>query len=95
MFKRHWKAAQLRAKDAKAKEDRMRQDAYLEQVYKERLTEKERNGEGEDTKDDEMDWDPIEDVLEDNRGSYLGMLLSQINSLCFSNMLFKYARGLG
>jgi hypothetical protein len=22
-----------------------------------------------------MDWDPIEDVLEDNRGSYLGMLL--------------------
>jgi hypothetical protein len=74
MFKRHWKAAQLRAKDAKAKEDKMRQDAYLEQVYKERLAEKEKNGEGDDTEDDEMDWDPIEDVLEDNRGSYLGML---------------------
>lgn len=42
MFKRHWKAAQLRAKDVKAKEDKMRQDAYLEQVYKERLAEKEK-----------------------------------------------------
>ncbi|KAH8762906.1 hypothetical protein F5882DRAFT_431367 [Hyaloscypha sp. PMI_1271] len=74
MFKRHWKAAQLRARDAKAKEDKMRQDAYLEQVYKESLALKERNGEGEDTDDDEMDWDPIEDVLEDNRGSYLDLV---------------------
>ena len=73
LFKRHWKAAQLRARDLKAKEDKMRQDAYLEQVYKESLAMKERNGEGEETDDDEMDWDPIEDVLEDNRGSYLGM----------------------
>ena len=94
MFKRHWKAAQLRARDAKAKEDKMRQDAYLEQVYKERLAEKERNGEGEDTEDDEMDWDPIEDVLEDNRGSYLGMLrirpFSQIPLYCP-----HYVQGIG
>jgi hypothetical protein len=74
MFKRHWKAAQLRARDAKAKEDKMRQDAYLEQAYKESLALKERNGEGEDTDDDEMGWDPIEDVLEDNRGSYLDLV---------------------
>jgi hypothetical protein len=74
MFKRHWKAAQLRARDAKAKEDKMRQDAYLEQTYKESLALKEGNGEEHDTDDDAMDWDPIEDVLEDNRGSYLDLI---------------------
>jgi hypothetical protein len=75
MFKRHWKAAQLRARDVKAKEDKMRQDTFLEMVYKERLVEMEKNGENGGEDDDGMDWDPIEDVLEDNRGSYLGMLL--------------------
>jgi hypothetical protein len=63
----------------KAKEDKMRQDAYLEQVYKERVAEKERNGADGETDDDEMDWDPIEDVLEDNRGSYLGMLIAALS----------------
>jgi len=69
MFKRHWKAAQLRMRDLKAKEDKKRQDAFLDQVYMERLKEMEKNG---TLDDDEIDWDPIEDVLEDNRGSYIG-----------------------
>lgn len=76
MFRRHWKAAQLRQRGMKAKEDKKRQDAFLEQIYKERMAERERNGEtveGED--EDEMDWDPIEDVLEDSKGSYLGKLI--------------------
>lgn len=87
LFKRHWKAAQLRARDLKAKEDKMRQDSYLEQAYKERLAEKERNGEGGETEDDEMDWDPIEDVLEDSRGSYLGMFPAQIPFHCLECLI--------
>jgi hypothetical protein len=73
MFRRNWKAAQLRMRDWRAKEDKKRNDAYLEQVYKERMAQKERDGDEEDD-GDEMDWDPIEDVLEDSRGSYVGML---------------------
>lgn len=74
MFRRHWKSAQLRQQDMRAKEDKLRQDAFLEQVYKQRMAEKERNGDAE-TDDDEMDWDPIENFLEDSRGSYVGMSL--------------------
>jgi hypothetical protein len=73
MFRRNWKAAQLRMRDWRAKEDKKRNDAYLEQVYKERMAQKERDGDEEDD-GDEMDWDPIEDVLEDSRGGYVGML---------------------
>ena len=89
LFKRHWKAAQLRARDLKAREDKKRQDAYLELAYKESLARKES---GEETDDDEMDWDPIEDVLEDNRRSYLGMLLSRALLHCtrFFGTLFSY-----
>lgn len=65
LFKRHWKSAQQRLKDSKAREDKKRQDAYLEKVYKERMSE-------QDTKDSEMNWDPIENVLDDNRGSFVG-----------------------
>lgn len=68
LFRRHWKSAQMRMKDSKAKEDKKKQDAYLEQVYKERLAQRETEGD-----DDDMDWDPIEDVLEDSRGSFVGM----------------------
>jgi hypothetical protein len=65
-----WKAAQQRLKESKAKEDKKRQDAFLEKVYKERLAEQEQ--ETEDS--DDTDWDPIEEVLEDNRGSFIGKL---------------------
>lgn len=67
LFKRHWKAAQSRMKTAKAKEDKKRQNAFLEKVYKEQMAEQE-----QDEESDDMDWDPIEDVLEDNRANYLG-----------------------
>jgi hypothetical protein len=75
MFRRHWKATRLRQRDLRAKENKLRQDAFLEQIYKERMAERERNGESIDNDEDEMEWDPIEDVLKDSRGSYIGMLL--------------------
>lgn len=59
----------------RAREQRLRGDAYLERVYKERLEEKLRNGEVEDDdSDNDMEGDPIEDVLEDSKGSYLGLI---------------------
>ncbi|PVH81349.1 hypothetical protein DL98DRAFT_571218 [Cadophora sp. DSE1049] len=76
MFRRHWKAAESRMRDNKRKEEAKRQDAYLDQVYRERMAEKARDGEVGEEDDDEMEWDPIEDVLEDNRGSYIDLIQS-------------------
>jgi len=53
----------------KAKEDRKKQDAVLEKLYKERLAQQEMK-----VDDDDLDWDPIEDVLEDSRGNFVGVL---------------------
>ena len=46
----------------------------MEKVYKERLAEQET----EEEDSDDMDWDPIEDVLEDNRGNFIGMSLQSL-----------------
>jgi hypothetical protein len=67
LFRRHWKEVQQRMKELRAKEEQKMQDAFLEKVYKERLAEQE--------EEDDSDWDPIEDVLEDHRGKFIGMLL--------------------
>jgi len=67
MFRRHWKATQERLTQLRTKEDRKKQDAFLEKVYKERLAQQE-----EEDEDEGEDWDPIEDVLEDSRGSFIG-----------------------
>lgn len=78
MLKRNLKRAEVRMKEMRSKEQRLRSDAYLEQIYKERLKEKLRNGEleneGSEDDDDEMEWDPIEDVCEENKGSYLDLI---------------------
>lgn len=71
LWKRHYKATQQRMKVFREKEDKFRQDKFLEAVYKERLVEREAAGE-----DSEEDWDPIEEVLEDSRGNYIGMFRS-------------------
>jgi hypothetical protein len=72
MFRKYWKATEMRLREMKQKEQKLRDEAYLEQVYKERLAEREANGGHQEDDDNEMDWDPIEDVLEDNRASYVG-----------------------
>ena len=73
LWKRHWKQLQLRMKLLKDKEDRRRQDDFLEQAYSERMS-----------MEEEDSWDPIEDVVEDERGNYLAMikmfLLSEVES---------------
>lgn len=64
LFKRHAKDKQLRMRDLRAKEDAKRSEAFLEEAYKERMSEEEENAH----------WDPIEDVIEDERGNYIDLI---------------------
>jgi hypothetical protein len=72
-FKRHWKATQERLSRLREREDRRKQDAFLEKVYKERQAQM------EEEEDDGIDWDPIEEVIEDQRGNYIGMLFLAVS----------------
>lgn len=64
LFRRHMKEVQSRMRELRAKEDLKRQETYLEEVYKERLSQEEQ----------EAEWDPIEDVIEDERGNYIDLI---------------------
>ena len=64
LFKRHAKDRQLRMRDLRAREDAKRSEAFLEEAYKERMSEEEENAH----------WDPIEDVIEDERGNYISLI---------------------
>lgn len=68
MFQRHWKDMQSRLKSLRDKEEKMRQNAYLDEIWRERM-EAVNGGEGEDE-----DWDPIDDMLEEERGKYLDLI---------------------
>ena len=50
-------------KELRNKEDQKRQEKYLNEAYRERLA-----------IEDEAQWDPIEDVVEDERGNYVDMI---------------------
>lgn len=63
LFKRHARQIDLRTKGLKIKEDQRRQEEYLNEAYVTRLT-----------LEDEARWDPIEDVVEDERGYYVNMI---------------------
>lgn len=69
LFQRHWTEVQSRMAAMRAKEEKKKQDAYLEQAWKERMEqssyESETGGE---------DWDPIDDVLEEEREKYLDLI---------------------
>lgn len=64
LFKRHAKDRQLRMRDLRAREDAKRSEAFLEEAYKERISEEE----------EDAHWDPIEDVIEDERGNYIDLI---------------------
>ena len=64
LFKRHVKDRQLRMRDLRAREDAKRSEAFLEEAYKERMSEEE----------EDAHWDPIEDVIEDERGNYVDLI---------------------
>jgi hypothetical protein len=63
LFKRQWKQVEARLRTLRAKEEQKRQDAYLEKAYEARMLES-----------DDSDWDPIEDFMEDERGTYIDLI---------------------
>ena len=63
LFKRHVKDMQLRLQALRAREDAKRSEAILEEAYRERMSEEE-----------DAHWDPIEDVIEDERGNYIDLI---------------------
>lgn len=69
MFQRHWKEVQSRMGAVRDKEEKKKQDAYLEQAWKERMEEASYESEAADE-----DWDPIEDVLEEEREKYVDLI---------------------
>ena len=64
LFKRHAKDMQLRVRDLRAREDAKRSEAFLDQAYEDRTSEEE----------EDAHWDPIEDVMEDERGNYVDLI---------------------
>ncbi|KAK4693776.1 hypothetical protein P7C71_g3680, partial [Lecanoromycetidae sp. Uapishka_2] len=64
LFRRHMKEVQSRMRELRAKEDLKRQETYLEEAYKEALSQEEQ----------EAEWDPIEDVIDDERGNYIDLI---------------------
>jgi hypothetical protein len=76
LFQRHWKEVTARMKKLRAREDAKRQAEYLEKAYHERMSQQEVDDvDGdEDDEDGEALWDPIEDVIDDQRGSYVELI---------------------
>ncbi|KAI1105673.1 hypothetical protein F4804DRAFT_303681 [Jackrogersella minutella] len=68
MFKRHWKKMQTRLRAQREKEEKQRQDTYLEIAYQERMSAT------LDSEDDDEMWDPIEDVVEDERSRFVDLI---------------------
>ena len=67
LFQRHWKAVEARKQLQREKENAKRQEKYLEKAYQHRLVLNEQEVDEE--------WDPIEDVVEYDRGSFVDILL--------------------
>lgn len=66
LFRRQWKQVEQRIRVLRAKEEQKRQDAYLDKAYEERMIEL------DDMED--SDWDPIEDFMDDKRGTYIDLI---------------------
>ena len=64
LFKKHMKDVQFRMRELRAREDIKRQETYLDDAYNARLSQEEQ----------EAEWDPIEDVIEDERGNYVDLI---------------------
>ena len=63
LFRIQWKQVEVRMRTLCAKEEQKQQDAYLDKVYDERMLES-----------DDSEWDSIDDVVEDKRGTYIDLI---------------------
>ncbi|KAK4232195.1 hypothetical protein QBC38DRAFT_464667 [Podospora fimiseda] len=79
LFRRHRSEMEARLAAARKKEAKRREDAFLEEAWRQ---ERQRHPDWEDVdgktesewEDDSGEWDPIEDVFEDDRGRYLDLI---------------------
>ncbi|KAI9649174.1 hypothetical protein NHQ30_001742 [Ciborinia camelliae] len=69
LWQRNWKQAKQRMEEKLRREEKKKQDTFLENIYKEKMKEVEN-----ESADDEMDWDPIEDELENGRGDFIDLM---------------------
>ena len=67
LFRRHQKEFRLRTQELKARENARRQDAELDKAYYERLSQ-------QAMEDAEEEWDPIEDIVENERRTYVDLI---------------------
>ncbi|EKG18620.1 hypothetical protein MPH_04093 [Macrophomina phaseolina MS6] len=66
LLKRHWKEVEARMREMRAREQQKREDEFLDKALEERRRLDEESADEE--------WDPIEDVVEDERGNYISLL---------------------
>lgn len=64
LLKRHWNQYKLHMKELRVKENMKREEEFLDEVYKERMS----------LEEDEAKWDPIDDVVEDERTNHIEMI---------------------
>ncbi|OQV00840.1 hypothetical protein CLAIMM_06285 [Cladophialophora immunda] len=67
LFRRQAKRLEARIRELRAKEDSRRQEEYLESVYQESLA-------NQSAESDDEAWDPIEDIMENERGTYIELI---------------------
>ncbi|MCJ1236680.1 hypothetical protein MMC14_004662 [Varicellaria rhodocarpa] len=66
LFKRHWKEIEIRMKALREKESIQLQEEFLETAYKTRISESDEA--------EEFNWDPVKDVVENERGNFLELI---------------------
>ena len=70
LFKRHFKEAQARVQELRRREDERRQAEILEKAWVER----QQTDDEHEWETDVEEWDPIEDVVENERGNYIDLI---------------------
>jgi hypothetical protein len=73
LFKGMRKEMMARMSKARAMENERRNDLALDEAFKKRMEQKEMERKL-DISDDDQEWDPIEDVVEDQRGNYVDLI---------------------
>ena len=70
LFRRHWNEIELRMKELRRKERIQLQEEFLETAYQ--TADQNRTSESKDEED--FNWDPVEDAVENERGNFLELI---------------------
>lgn len=64
LFERHWRQQKSHMQELRMKENMRRQEEFLEKAYNQRMS----------LEEEEAKWDPIDDVVEDERGKLVDLI---------------------